>query len=107
EAVLRNWLYNPNATRDGFRAFDWLQELNNLYTKVVIFAGKGVNRTKKLVLKRSVLLQVYRSMQKTIKENFHLTHRTVHHLKPKMTKTLRRREEEIAELDAHVFTAGR
>lgn len=46
-------------------------------------------------------------MQKTIEENFHLTHRTVRHSKPKMTKTLRRREEEIAELDAHVFTAGR
>ncbi len=36
EAVLRNWLYNPNAMRDGFRAFNWLQELNNLYTKVVV-----------------------------------------------------------------------
>ncbi|KAJ3811117.1 hypothetical protein F5876DRAFT_40330 [Lentinula aff. lateritia] len=34
EAILRNWLFNSKGTPDGFRAFDWLQELNNLYTKV-------------------------------------------------------------------------
>ncbi|KAK0495074.1 hypothetical protein EDD18DRAFT_1106910 [Armillaria luteobubalina] len=72
EAVLRNWLCNPTGTPDGFRAMDWLQELNNLYTKV-IFAGQGPNHTKDLVFKRSILLEVYRSTQHTIEENFHLT----------------------------------
>ncbi len=30
EAVLQNWLCNLKGTPDGFRALDWLQELNNL-----------------------------------------------------------------------------
>ncbi|KAF9030736.1 hypothetical protein BDZ89DRAFT_902604, partial [Hymenopellis radicata] len=98
--------FNNKCTPDGFRAFDWLQELNNLYTKV-IFAGKGVNRTKKLVLKRSVLLEVYRSMQSTIENNFHLTHRTVRHSKPSMTRTLRRLGTEVAPLEPHIVNAGR
>ncbi|KAJ3721039.1 hypothetical protein C8R42DRAFT_581798 [Lentinula raphanica] len=33
-AILNNWLFNSKGTPDGFRPFDWLQELNNLYTKV-------------------------------------------------------------------------
>ncbi|PBK75485.1 hypothetical protein ARMSODRAFT_1012942 [Armillaria solidipes] len=33
EAILQNWLCNTKGTPDGFRALDWLQELNNLYTK--------------------------------------------------------------------------
>ncbi|KAJ3768643.1 hypothetical protein FB446DRAFT_650151 [Lentinula raphanica] len=33
-AILSNWLFNKKGTPDGFRPFDWLQELNNLYTKV-------------------------------------------------------------------------
>ncbi|KAJ3775010.1 hypothetical protein FB446DRAFT_638776 [Lentinula raphanica] len=34
DAILSNWLFNQKGTADGFRPFDWLQELNNLYTKV-------------------------------------------------------------------------
>ncbi|KAK0214726.1 hypothetical protein EDD85DRAFT_782712, partial [Armillaria nabsnona] len=82
-----NWLCNPKGTPDGFRAMDWLQELNNLYTEVV-FAGQGLNQTKELVFKCSMLLEVYHSMQQTIKDNFYLTRCTVRHSKPKMTKML-------------------
>ncbi len=121
EAVLQNWLCNPKGTPDGFRALDWLQELNNLYTKAslvpytfismlignkVMFAGQGPNCTKELVFKRSVLLKVYRSMQRTIEDNFHLSHHTVHHTKPAMTKPLQRLRTQIANLDGHRFKKG-
>ncbi|KAJ3880876.1 hypothetical protein F5051DRAFT_298373, partial [Lentinula edodes] len=106
EAILRNWLFNSKGTPDGFRAFDWLQELNNLYTKV-IFAGKGPNHTKQLIFKRSPLLDVYRSMQETIEDSFYLTHRTVQHSKPKMDNTLRRLGDHVAMLQGHVFKPGR
>lgn len=123
KAILRNWLCNPKGTPDGFRALDWLQELNNLYTKVsqtnivtcenqlssgqVIFARQGPNRTKELVFKRSVLLEVYRSMQRSIEENFYLNHCTVHHTKPTMTKTLLRLRNQLAILDGFRFKKGR
>ncbi|KAJ3964773.1 hypothetical protein EV361DRAFT_976193 [Lentinula raphanica] len=54
EAILQNWLFNSKGTPDGFRPFDWLQELNNLYTKT-IFSGEGPNHTRQLIFKRSVL----------------------------------------------------
>lgn len=33
-AIRLNWLCNPTGAKDGFRAIDWLVELNNLYIKV-------------------------------------------------------------------------
>lgn len=36
-AILQNWLCNPTGKEDGWRGWDWLQELNNLYTKVSIY----------------------------------------------------------------------
>ncbi|KAK0455372.1 uncharacterized protein EV420DRAFT_1227310, partial [Desarmillaria tabescens] len=105
EVILQNWLCNPKGTPDGFHAMDWLQELNNLYTKVV-FAGQGLNRMKELVFKRSILLQVYRSMQQTIEENFYLTRHTVQHSKPKMTKTLQHLRDQLTTLDWFAFKAG-
>jgi len=33
-AIRLNWLCNPSGRYDGFRAIDWLVELNNLYIKV-------------------------------------------------------------------------
>ncbi|KIK59956.1 hypothetical protein GYMLUDRAFT_112090, partial [Collybiopsis luxurians FD-317 M1] len=65
EAVLQNWLFNSKGTPNGFWPFDWLQELNNLYTKVV-FTGKGPNHTSQLITKHLLLLEVYCSMQQTI-----------------------------------------
>ncbi|KAK1227567.1 hypothetical protein PQX77_009427 [Marasmius sp. AFHP31] len=106
DTVLRNWLYNEKGQPDTFRAFDWLQERNNLYTKVV-FAGEGVNRTKALVMKRSPLLGVYRSLQSTIEESFYLTHRTVRHSNPDMTKTIQKLRVHLAALKAHTFQADR
>ena len=58
---------------DGWHGWDWLQELNNLYTKVnitrevntvtkteqVIFTEQGSNHTHQLVMKRSVLIEIY------------------------------------------------
>ena len=32
--VLRNWMCNLTGKPDGWRGWDWLQERNNLYTKV-------------------------------------------------------------------------
>jgi hypothetical protein len=32
--VLQNWMCNPTGKPDGWRGWDWLQERNNLYTKV-------------------------------------------------------------------------
>ncbi|KAJ3730829.1 hypothetical protein C8R42DRAFT_545138, partial [Lentinula raphanica] len=106
DAILSNWLFNQKGTADGFRPFDWLQELNNLYTKT-IFAGKGPNHTRQLIFKRSVLLEVYRAMQETIEDNFFLTHRTVHHSKPTMTNTLRKLAEIVSALDSTMLKPGR
>ena len=102
-----------------------MQERNNLYTKVskshfhakilliiewkVVFGGYGSNRTQRLVMKRSILIEVYRSAHQIIENNFYLTHRTVRHSSPKMTRTLARLGEYIEKIGSnpHVFTAGR
>ncbi|KAJ3768797.1 hypothetical protein FB446DRAFT_649816 [Lentinula raphanica] len=105
-AVLSNWLFNMKGTPNGFRPFDWLQELNNLYTKT-IFAGKGPNHTRQLIFKRSILLEVYRAMQETIENNFFLTHHTVQHSKPKMTNTLRNLGKAVSALDSTIMKPGR
>ncbi|KAK1233610.1 hypothetical protein PQX77_003230 [Marasmius sp. AFHP31] len=106
DAVLRNWLFNSTGKPDGWQAYDWLQEENNLYTKV-IFAGQGPNRTKKLVIKRSVLLPIYKSVQRTVEESFYLTQRAVRHSKPTMTQTLRRLGDMLEKLGAHTVKLGR
>ena len=36
-AILQNWLCNPTGKNDGWCGWDWLQELNKLYTKVSIY----------------------------------------------------------------------
>lgn len=46
-------------------------------------------------------------MQNTIEHNFHLTHRTVRHSKPKMTNTLRRLGGYTRGLEGQTFKAGR
>jgi hypothetical protein len=37
-AIRLNWLCNPTRKPDGFRAIDWLVELMNLYTKVILIS---------------------------------------------------------------------
>jgi hypothetical protein len=41
-AIRLNWLCNPSGHCDGFRAIDWLVELNNLYIKVSTSCNAGV-----------------------------------------------------------------
>jgi hypothetical protein len=38
ETILHNWLCNPMGKDDGWRRWDWLQERNNLYTKVLFYS---------------------------------------------------------------------
>ncbi|KAJ7589756.1 hypothetical protein C8J56DRAFT_1047909 [Mycena floridula] len=106
DGILRNWMCNPGETKDGFRGFDWLMERNNLYTKE-LNAEEGVNRTKELVIKRSILLEVYRSVHEIIENNFYLTHRTVRHTHPSMTSTLQKIGEYIQNSDPHTFHPAR
>ncbi|KAL0952556.1 hypothetical protein HGRIS_006812 [Hohenbuehelia grisea] len=63
----------------------------------------------KLVMKRSILIEVYRSVHEVIEDNFFLTHRTIRHSHPKMTRTLQHLGAWIAKADnkPHVFTKGR
>ena len=60
-------------------------------------------------MKRSILIEVYRSAHQIIENNFYLTHRTVRHSSPKMTHTLARLGEYIkrSSHNPHIFTAGR
>ncbi|KAF8235572.1 hypothetical protein L208DRAFT_1256221, partial [Tricholoma matsutake] len=58
DILLHNWLCNPTGKADGWQGWDWLQERNNLYAKV-IFAGCGSNCTQQLIMGRSILIEVY------------------------------------------------
>jgi len=81
-----NWLCNPSGKVDGFRALDWLQELNNLYTKVM-YAGSGKVRTLPLVIKQSPLIEIFRSIHVLIQDNFHMLHHSMCHVPPNLTIT--------------------
>lgn len=75
----------------------------------VIFAGKASNRTQALIMKRSVLIEVYRLAHQMIENNFYLTHRTIRHSSPRMNCTLAKLAAYIegADRNPHVFTRGR
>jgi hypothetical protein len=75
----------------------------------VIFAGRGPNRTQPLIMKRSILIEVYRSAHQMIENNFYLTHRTIRHSSPRMTHTINKLRNYIEgpEQRPHIFTAGR
>lgn len=115
---------NPTGKADGWRGWDWLQERNNLYTKVshsfsrqttlnnteqVIFSGRGPNRTQALIMKRSILIEVYRSAHQVIENNFYLSHRTIRHSSPKMRRTIAKLQSYIEDptRSPHIFTPGR
>lgn len=78
-------------------------------TTQVIFSGRGPNRTQPLIMKRSILIEVYRSAHQMIENNFYLTHRTIRHSSPKMTTTLSRLRSYIEgpEQSPHQYKAGR
>ena len=62
----------------------------------------------KLIFKRSVLIEVYRSVQRIIESNFYLTGRTLQHSHPSMLATLRKLATHIQkpEDNPHIFTQG-
>lgn len=63
----------------------------------------------KLVFKRSVLIEVYRSVHRIIENNFYLTNRTLQHSHPTMLAMLRKLMAHIQKPknNPHVFTKGR
>ena len=71
--------------------------------------GQSSNHTMKLVFKRSVLIEVYRSVNRIIENNFYLINRTIHHTQPSMVVTLRKLADHIqkTENNLHNFTKGR
>ncbi|THV04168.1 hypothetical protein K435DRAFT_649856 [Dendrothele bispora CBS 962.96] len=81
--IRMNWLVNPSGKSKGFRAVDWLVELNNLYTKV-IHAGGSSNRTIDHIIKESPLIELYRQCHMAIEKGFYLNHQTVRHAPPDM-----------------------
>ena len=63
----------------------------------------------RLVFKRSVLIEIYRSAHRIIENNFYLTNRTLRHTNPSMVATLKKLATHIMkpENNPHVFTKGR
>lgn len=61
----------------------------------------------KLVFKRSVMIEVYRSVHRIVENNFYLTHRTMRHSNPKMLATLRKLGNHIEKNKPHQFTKAR
>jgi hypothetical protein len=63
----------------------------------------------KLVFKRSVLIEVYRSAHRIIENNFYLTNRTLRHTNPTMVATLQKLAAHIQkpENSPHIFTKRR
>ncbi|KAF9549258.1 hypothetical protein CPC08DRAFT_794174 [Agrocybe pediades] len=106
QIIRQNWLCNPTGKPMGFRGVDWLVERNNLYTKV-IYGGEGSARTLKHILDESILIELFRDCHVTIENDFHLTHRTIKHHPPNMTKTLHRMAHHFESGNPHTYTAGR
>ena len=73
-----------------------------------IFGGSGSSRTQWLVLKRSILVEVYQSAHQIIENNFYLTHHTIRHSTPKMIRTLAWLGSYIESTarNPHIFMAG-
>ncbi|KIJ31748.1 hypothetical protein M422DRAFT_124782, partial [Sphaerobolus stellatus SS14] len=69
--IRMNWLVNPTGRPNGFRAVDWVVELNNLYTKVV-YGGQFSNRTLQLMLKQSPLIEVFRGVHHLVADWLHI-----------------------------------
>ena len=63
----------------------------------------------KLIFKRSVLIEVYRSVHRIIESNFYLTNRTLRHSHPTMLATLHKLATYIQkpETNPHEFRKGR
>ncbi|KAF8311900.1 hypothetical protein DL93DRAFT_2115578, partial [Clavulina sp. PMI_390] len=77
-AIRLNWLLNPTGRHDGFRAVDWVIELNNLYLKAV-YSGSGPNKTIEHILSQSGIIELLRSCHENIEDNFEIRSRTIRH----------------------------
>jgi hypothetical protein len=121
-AIRLNWLCNPSGRRDGFRAVDWLVELNNLYIKVsvvvstvlllsdvqqVVYSGEGPNRTIKRILDQSGIIEIYRNCHENIENNFEISQRTVNHAKLNMDADIHAMRVALAATKAQEFTDKR
>ncbi|KAF5324267.1 hypothetical protein D9619_011146 [Psilocybe cf. subviscida] len=106
QLIRMNWLCNPTGKPGGFRGVDWLVERNNLYTKV-IYGGSGSNRTIDRIIEESILIEHFRTCHITVENGFHLQHRTIHHAKPDMTRTLEQLGRHFDEVSPHLFNLER
>ncbi|KAG2125101.1 hypothetical protein DEU56DRAFT_744063, partial [Suillus clintonianus] len=97
-----NLLCNPTGKSNAFRAVDWLVERNNLYTKVVIFAGTGPNRTIDHIIKQSPLIEVFRNCHVIMENAFYLKNRTIQHTHPNMAATIEKLRSYIQSTLAYI-----
>ncbi|KIJ34133.1 hypothetical protein M422DRAFT_52124 [Sphaerobolus stellatus SS14] len=104
-AIQMNWLVNPTGKPGCFRAVDWVVELNNLYTKV-IYGGHFSNRTLKLMIKQSTLIEIFWATHTIVEDWLHLMHHTRQHSPSDMHLTLQRLSTYMKEGKAHVYCAG-
>jgi hypothetical protein len=105
-AIRYNMLVNPTGKPGVFRAPDWVQEHNNLKTKV-LFGGSYANYTKKHVIDKSSLIDVYHSCHVNIERNFLLGGLTSRHTPPDLTRTYERLLEYMHTHRPNEITPGR
>lgn len=93
------WLGLAARAKQSVHKGEWSYEMLETLQiiKQVIFAGQGPNRTHQLIMKRAILIEVYRSAHRMIENNFYLTHRTIRHSSPKMLRTISRLRSYIEE----------
>lgn len=66
-------MVNPTGKPDGFHAVDWLVELNNKYMKV-IYGGSFSNWSLQLMIKQSILIEVFHATHTVVEDWLHLKH---------------------------------
>ena len=105
-AIRYNILVNPTGKPGAFLALDWVQEHNNLKTKV-LFGGSYSNYTKKHVIDESCLIDVYHQCHVNIERNFLLGGLTSRHTPPDLTNTYRALSDYMFTNGPNDYKAGR
>ena len=122
-AVWYNCLVNPKGKKGCFRATDWVQELDNLKTKVslavlsfpwplmiafqVIFGESYANYTKDRVIAESSLIDIFHMCHSTIETNFMLGGLTTRHTPPDMRKNYHALTNYMHDNHTNAFQTGR
>lgn len=101
-----NWLVNPTGKPDGFRAVDWVVELNNLYTKV-IYGGSYSKCTLNLMIKQSPLIEIMHEVQVIVEDWLHIKACTRKYAQHDMGKLLAHLASHMASGEAHICRLGR